>query len=81
MFDVQIKVSVDPEDVLDELSDQDILDYLKDNRELDVDEGITNKNDSRRLPPQNLREKLCDMFDLAAMSPKEDIIEYIKTAI
>ena len=77
---VQVEVSVDYDDVLDELSDENIIEYLAEDRDIDVD-GFVSKQDSRRLPPQNLREKLCDMFDLAAMSTKEEILDYIKSAI
>ena len=81
MFDVTVRVNVSPDDVLDELSDQDIIDYLKEERDIEIKEDQIEGRSSRRIPPQNLREKLCDMFDLAAMSPKEEIIDYIKSAI
>jgi len=81
MFDVQVSVAVNPDDVLDELSDQAIIDYLKGERGIKVEDSAVEQSKSRRLPPQNLRERLCYMFDLAAMSSKEEILEYIKSAI
>jgi hypothetical protein len=78
---VEVKVTVETDDVLDELSSDEIIEYLSEDRGIDVPEAIVERNNSRRLPPQNLREKLCDMFDLAAMSPKEEILDYIKSAI
>jgi len=77
---VDVEVEVDSHDVLDYLSLEDILDYLKNVHGFDADEVI-NQDLSRRLPPQNIREKLCDMFDLAALTPVDGILKAIEDKI
>lgn len=81
MRDVSISIYVDPTDVLDDLFDDEILEYLKEERGIDVDEYIKKPNDSRRLPPQNIRERLCEMFDLAALTPVDEILKTIESKI